>query len=209
MAAILTRICTSDDPRSGAGPAVAHGLSPTCQRACRPGGELPGSASWNLRKPCPLLQATERLLSPSRLLISTAVCHYDDRTLLSSSGRPSPWAPASSPVRISPYQFLLAPGQGSKPACGVLGVKQASRLLMELETLCPPHGPRLFPAGTRALPLSPPPGISRQRPRPGSHLLRVHLAGTGWKNTELGLRDQGPQSDQVSARDAGIQQPPD
>ncbi|XP_077615927.1 uncharacterized protein LOC144227981 isoform X3 [Crocuta crocuta] len=132
-----TRICTSDDPRSGAGPAVAHGLSPTCQRACRPGGELPGSASWNLRKPCPLLQATERLLSPSRLLISTAVCH------------------------------------------------------------------------TRALPLSPPPGISRQRPRPGSHLLRVHLAGTGWKNTELGLRDQGPQSDQVSARDAGIQQPPD
>ncbi|XP_053058898.1 uncharacterized protein LOC106971216 isoform X3 [Acinonyx jubatus] len=118
----------------------------------------PCSASWNppgkpslCPKPAAVLpvfagrRATSQPFSPPRLHCSFS----DQRTRLPSSTRPSPWAPGSSPVGISPsHQFLRAPGWGLEPACGGAEDKASIQIADgNREALCPPHGPHLFPSG--------------------------------------------------------------
>ncbi|XP_043438484.1 uncharacterized protein LOC122484474 isoform X2 [Prionailurus bengalensis] len=92
--------------------------------------------------------ARKRIETPRQ----TEATFSDQRTRLPSWARPSPWAPGSSPVRISPsHQLLLAPGWGGgwlEPACGGAEDKASIQIADgNRETLCPPHGPHLFPSG--------------------------------------------------------------
>ncbi|XP_040321821.1 uncharacterized protein LOC121023786 [Herpailurus yagouaroundi] len=174
-------------------------------------------------------RATSQAFSPPRLH-----CGFSDqRTRLPSSTRPSPWAPGSSPVGLSPsHPFLRAPGWGLEPACGGAEDKASIQIADgNREALCPPHGPHLFPSGvwrsSWALELGLPglillrkgssercptleffKGVGEKHRGAFSHRLehpvkgpRLAAApprcpssreGPGWKNTELGLRDQVP-----------------